>query len=145
MVEPLKHRQTKGGGNGYVLPNATAPHLDSTHLRHATRIEQCPSSRAKLKTCACTEFFSVWPKSTSGKRSDRRRIRRSEAIHIRIPPFGVYELRIGLRTVNWLVPIRPYDSLLSASANFSRKLVVRPYTALAVSGDRTRHGRNSGF
>src|SRR6266478_5417028 len=23
------------GGNGYVLPNATAPHLDSTLLRHA--------------------------------------------------------------------------------------------------------------
>src|SRR5258707_15846023 len=28
-------------------------------LRHADRIEQCPSSRAKRKTYARTEFFSV--------------------------------------------------------------------------------------
>src|SRR5882724_4864440 len=48
------------GGNGYVLPNATAPHLDSTPLRHADCVEQCPSSRAKRKTCARTEFFPVW-------------------------------------------------------------------------------------
>src|SRR5882757_6270856 len=29
------------GGNGYVLPNATAPHLDSTPLRHADRRCEC--------------------------------------------------------------------------------------------------------
>src|SRR5712672_572766 len=29
------------GGNGYVLPNVTAPHLDSTRLRHANRHEEC--------------------------------------------------------------------------------------------------------
>src|SRR5260370_4208598 len=40
------------GGNRYVLPNATAPHLDSTPLRHADCIEPCPSLRAKRKTCA---------------------------------------------------------------------------------------------
>ena len=28
MVEPLRHRQSKRGGNGYVQPTATAPHLD---------------------------------------------------------------------------------------------------------------------
>src|SRR5215831_18111362 len=30
MVEPLRHRQTKGAANGYVQPKTTAPHLDST-------------------------------------------------------------------------------------------------------------------
>src|SRR6266481_3573176 len=29
------------GGNGYVLPNATAPHLDSTPLRHADGHRKC--------------------------------------------------------------------------------------------------------
>ncbi len=35
----IRHRQTKGCGNRYVLPNATAPHLDSTKLRN-TQCEQ---------------------------------------------------------------------------------------------------------
>jgi len=30
------------GGNGYVLPNATAPHLDSTEMRN-TQTEHSPS------------------------------------------------------------------------------------------------------
>jgi len=30
MVEPLKAPPDERAGNGYVLPNATAPHLDST-------------------------------------------------------------------------------------------------------------------
>src|SRR5882762_1973572 len=30
------------GGNRYVLPNATAPHLDSTRLRHCPRGQACP-------------------------------------------------------------------------------------------------------
>ena len=28
MVEPLRHRQNERGGNRYVQPTATAPHLD---------------------------------------------------------------------------------------------------------------------
>jgi hypothetical protein len=31
-----------------------------SRLRHADYVEQCPSSRAKRKTYARTEFFSVW-------------------------------------------------------------------------------------
>ena len=37
MVEPLRHRQTKGAENRYDQPNATAPHPDSTHLRQSRR------------------------------------------------------------------------------------------------------------
>src|SRR5712664_2489883 len=29
------------GGNRYVLPNATAPHLDSTQSRHTARLGEC--------------------------------------------------------------------------------------------------------
>src|SRR5712664_3126794 len=47
------------GGNGYVLPNATAPHLDSTLLRHADCVERCPLLGVTRKTFAHTEFFSV--------------------------------------------------------------------------------------
>ena len=36
-VEPLRHRQTKEAENRYVLPKATAPHLDSTGLNASTR------------------------------------------------------------------------------------------------------------
>jgi hypothetical protein len=35
------------GGNGYVLPNATAPHLDSTQNGHARRSREGPLSRVK--------------------------------------------------------------------------------------------------
>jgi hypothetical protein len=41
MVEHLK-TQTKGAANAYVLHNAIAPHLDSTHLRHADCPRECP-------------------------------------------------------------------------------------------------------
>src|SRR3984885_14078552 len=30
MVEPLRHRQTKGAANRYARPTAAAPHSDST-------------------------------------------------------------------------------------------------------------------
>ena len=30
------------GGNGYVLPNATAPHLDSTLFGRAATVFRCP-------------------------------------------------------------------------------------------------------
>src|SRR6267378_103942 len=30
MVEPVRHRQTKGAGTDMFEPKATAPHLDST-------------------------------------------------------------------------------------------------------------------
>src|ERR1700730_17705478 len=49
----------QGGGNGYVLPNATAPHLDSTPLRHADCIEQCPLSGVTRRHLRKAEFFSV--------------------------------------------------------------------------------------
>src|SRR5258708_29847303 len=48
------------GGNRYVRPNATAPHLDSTQMRSADCIGQCPSSGAKRKTYAHSEFFGFW-------------------------------------------------------------------------------------
>jgi len=34
-VEPLRHARRKGG-NRYVRPTATAPHLDSTKISRAT-------------------------------------------------------------------------------------------------------------
>jgi hypothetical protein len=36
--ETIEAPPNERGGNRYVLPNATAPHLDSTHMRK-TRIE----------------------------------------------------------------------------------------------------------
>src|SRR5882724_1303150 len=33
MVEPMRHRQTKGAGTDMSEPKATAPHLDSTATR----------------------------------------------------------------------------------------------------------------
>jgi hypothetical protein len=36
MVEPLRHRQTKGAENRHARPTATAPHPDSTHCGNST-------------------------------------------------------------------------------------------------------------
>src|SRR6266516_3239578 len=44
------------GGNGYVLPNVTAPHLDSTLCDMPTASSKCPSSSAKRKTYAHALF-----------------------------------------------------------------------------------------
>src|SRR6266481_414064 len=51
MVEPLRHRQTKGGGNGYVLPKATATQGGAlvskscpTVARGDLRLQMCTSS-----------------------------------------------------------------------------------------------------
>ncbi len=54
------------GGNGYVLPNATAPHLDSTKLRN-TQHEQMsstlpPRTDAGLKHYAHRTLWSIDPK-----------------------------------------------------------------------------------
>src|SRR5258706_5986752 len=56
------------GGNRYVLPNATAPHLDSTPNGHADPIERCPLLGPKRKTSARIELFrlSRLPKSDIG-------------------------------------------------------------------------------
>src|ERR1700730_17324339 len=43
-VEPLRHRQTKEAENRYVLPKATAPHLDSTNLNRNGLSAQSPLS-----------------------------------------------------------------------------------------------------
>ncbi len=39
------------GGNGYVLPNVTAPHLDSTQSRRAARLDEC-SLLGEQRTCS---------------------------------------------------------------------------------------------
>src|SRR6266700_645306 len=54
------------GGNGYVLPNATAPHLDSTKLRN-TQHEQMsstlpPRTDAGIKHYAHRTLWSIDPK-----------------------------------------------------------------------------------
>src|SRR5712672_321374 len=52
------------GGNRYVLPNATAPHLDSTRLRHANLLRVCPVigvDRKWLGRCQTDAFDpTVW-------------------------------------------------------------------------------------
>jgi hypothetical protein len=45
MVETTKAPPDERGGNRYVLPNATAPHLDSTKLRKS-HYEQMSSAVA---------------------------------------------------------------------------------------------------
>src|SRR6266436_7086942 len=59
MVEPVRHRRTKGAETDMFEPKATASHLDSTPLRHADCIERCPLSGVTRKIFARTEFFSV--------------------------------------------------------------------------------------
>jgi hypothetical protein len=58
MVEPLRHRQTKGAGNRYVLPNATAPHLDSTNRDTLTVGRSLPVC-LQLRTYRCTARTDV--------------------------------------------------------------------------------------
>src|ERR1700694_239600 len=64
------------GGNGYVLPNATAPHLDSTQLRHSDGLRKGPLIGEDRKSSAhgqndandplygravrCKRFSSSW-------------------------------------------------------------------------------------
>jgi len=55
MVELLRRRRRKGRQNRYVLPNATAPHLDSTKGRyrgpsraHVSRGVMCSCSRQSM-------------------------------------------------------------------------------------------------
>src|SRR5262245_22210930 len=49
------------GGNRYVRPTDTAPHLDSTHLRHHQSIRRSLLSGANRTTFAHTEFFAFGP------------------------------------------------------------------------------------
>jgi len=58
MVEPVRHRQTKGAETDMFEPKATASHLDSTQMRSAEPVEQCPSSEAKRKTSTRDEYFA---------------------------------------------------------------------------------------
>jgi hypothetical protein len=58
MVEPVRHRQTKGAETDMFGPKATASHLDSTQMRSADRVEQCPRSKAKRKTSTRDEYFA---------------------------------------------------------------------------------------
>jgi hypothetical protein len=55
MVEPVRHRQTKGAETDMFEPKATASHLDSTLLllallRHADRHDQRPLPVEDRKT-----------------------------------------------------------------------------------------------
>src|SRR5258705_10316485 len=52
------------GGNRYVLPNATAPHLDSTRNGHADCIARCPLSGAKRKHLLTLSSSQFDPKRT---------------------------------------------------------------------------------
>src|SRR5258706_9254503 len=49
------------GGNRYVLPNTTAPHLDSTRNGHTECEASCLLSGVKRKTFAHSEFFRFRP------------------------------------------------------------------------------------
>ena len=54
MAEPLRHRQTKEAGNRYVLPKATAPHLNSTKTGKAQNEQMFSGSppKADLRSAA---------------------------------------------------------------------------------------------
>jgi hypothetical protein len=53
------------GGNRYVLPNATAPHLDSTPLGHAEPYDECRLSVVKRKQRGPREIVAFDPERTS--------------------------------------------------------------------------------
>src|SRR5713101_6004259 len=42
MVEPLRHRRTKGAETDMFEPKATASHLDSTHFGHGAMSDLSP-------------------------------------------------------------------------------------------------------
>jgi hypothetical protein len=54
------------GGNGYVLSNATAPHLDSTQTGLADRTERCLISRVERKSHFRAARTVFDPPETSG-------------------------------------------------------------------------------
>ena len=41
-----------------IVDQDTASHLDSTQMRSADRVEQCPSSKANRKTSTRDEYFA---------------------------------------------------------------------------------------
>ena len=84
MVEPLRHRQTKGAGNGYAQPKATAPHSYSTHNSRTSR--RCCKTAAQLR-----------PRPSNRMRA--RRPRRSTLLSIREP---LLQLGRALHRKDWL-------------------------------------------
>jgi hypothetical protein len=48
MVEPVRHRQTKGAETDMFEPKATASHLDSTLFGQAAVVAECPLLRDEL-------------------------------------------------------------------------------------------------
>src|SRR6202140_1859228 len=53
------------GGNRYVLPNTTAPHLDSTPLRHAGRHSECLFNGVERKSSAHVQNGAIDPNRKS--------------------------------------------------------------------------------
>src|SRR5882724_2953412 len=47
------------GGNRYVLPNATAPHLDSTPLRHADGLGECRQVHHRTERLRLTQHATI--------------------------------------------------------------------------------------
>ena len=74
MVEPLRHRQTKGADNRYVRPTATAPHLDSTKTGLLRLTPVCSPVYPQLRTSAnATGMSQQW--ATSGLMSTAAKFR----------------------------------------------------------------------
>src|SRR6202165_2208861 len=47
------------GGNGYVLPNATAPHLDSTQSGHSAKPRRLLSALPKRRHSVASSFDDI--------------------------------------------------------------------------------------
>ncbi len=56
------------GGNRYVLPNAIAPHLDSTQSRHTARLGECPLLREQPTSSGNAATSALNPERTLGRR-----------------------------------------------------------------------------
>jgi hypothetical protein len=63
MRAPGSHDHARYDAGGTGRCGNSMPRLLLAQMRSADCIEQCPSSRAKRKTYARTEFFSVWTQS----------------------------------------------------------------------------------
>src|SRR5258708_31924122 len=57
MVEPVRHRRTKGAETDMFEPKATASHLDSTPSGHGDCVARCPLSESVRRLQAGLQSF----------------------------------------------------------------------------------------
>ena len=78
MVEPVRHRRTKGAETDMFEPKATASHIDST--RNGLPIEQRPSLGQSGKHILAVSLYGFDPKRASG--SGAVAIATIESVHL---------------------------------------------------------------